>query len=75
MLTPIAKSMVQKKGKLETLAIAHRMEQNLEMNAKNFQFSTSVPILMGCIISTILFLGTNRHGKSYGQNSSSLKKF
>jgi len=75
MLTPIAKSMVQKKGKLETLAIADRMEQNLEINAKNFQFSTSVPILMGCIISTILFLGTNRDGKFHGQNSSSLKKF
>ena len=57
-----------------TQLIADRVAQNLEIISGNFQFNTRRTwILMGCILSTILFVGTDR--KSHGQNSGSLKKF
>jgi len=51
--------------------IADGVAQNLEIISKNFQFSTWR--LIGFIISTMLYPGTNR--KSNGYNSASLTNF
>ena len=54
--------------------IADRMAQNLEIIFNIFQCSTRRTwIVMGFIMSTVLFFSTNR--KSHRQNSGSLKKF